>query len=88
MSIDMIKSYVNERDNSVRTLFTVFDRTFNVEVSEDIPAEHLHGYIKHHISNLIWEEVFERPIAEISAVITSENIRRRDDVMKRVGGKK
>lgn len=86
MTINMIDSHVNERGHCVRTSFTMYGRTFHVECSTDIPKEHLQGYIKQHISNLVWNEVFERPITELATMIACENLKRRDDVLKRVGG--
>lgn len=78
MKIDFIKSRLNKHAKSVITTFTMFGRTFNIEVSDNVPAENLNSYIKRHIQNLIWNEVFERPLTEISMMIANDNLKERE----------
>lgn len=78
MTIDILESRINKCADSVITTFTAFGRAFNVEVSDNVPAEHLNGYVKSHISNLIWNEVFERPVIELSTMIACQNLKERE----------
>lgn len=85
MSIDTIKSCVNKHNNSVVTTFLLYGRTFSVEVKGDVPEPHLQGYIQSHLTNLVWRELVEKPVEELSFMIASDNVKMRGDVFNHVG---